>query len=231
MKRIFSIVIISLFTISTIAQSKKDAIIIVQKFYYDTLQTNYRKVKFEMNKKADKAKRMDYSSAHISDTLIVRETTKYIYENGYFVSPDHRNSKELKNTEIYKVGDTIFEKKTDYLTKKVYFKNKIVYAARLFPEQLIIPYNERKYIYNKVGELIEIKEKHNSLNVSEEYKIVFDYTDDIVSRMTEFKMVEKEWKKEKVWEYDLLTNNNIRKKIKKRINILLLGNQFLQTPW
>ena len=59
MKRVFSIITILLFSLNTIAQSKKDGIIVVQKFYYDTLKSNYRKVKFEINKKADKVKNIE----------------------------------------------------------------------------------------------------------------------------------------------------------------------------
>lgn len=230
MKRVISIITILLFSLNAIAQSEKDGIIVVQKFYYDTLQTDYRKVKFEINKKADKVNRLDYSSAHISDTIIVRKTTEYKYENDVFISLNHNNSEQKRNIETYKIGDTIFEQKAEYLTKKIYSKDKIIYAARLFPEQQLIPYNELKYIYSKDGNLIKIKEKHNS-DVNEEYKTVFDYTDGIVSRMTEFKKVKKRWLKEKVWEYDLLTKSNLKNKVKRRINILLLGNQFMKTPW
>ena len=230
MKRILNIITILLFSINAISQSEKNKIIVVQKFYHDTLQTNYRKVKFEINKKADKVIQMDYSTAHISDTIIVRKTTEYKYQNGAFISLELNNLEQLSIIETYKIGDTIFEKNADYLTKKIYSKNKIIYAARIFPERQLIPYNELKYIYSKDGNLIKIKEKHNS-DVNEEYKIVFEYKDGVVSRMKEFKKFKKQWKKEKVWEYDLLTKNKIRKKTKRRINILLLENQFLRTPW
>ena len=230
MKRVFRIIIILLFSLNAIAQSEKGEIIVVQKFYRDTLQTDYRMVKFEINKKADKVNRLDYSSAHISDTIIVRETTKFKIKNGHFISSERNNTERISNIETYKVGDTIFEKKADYLTKKVYSKNKIIYAARLFPERQLIPYNELKYFYSKDGNLIKIQEKYNS-DVNEEYKTVFEYKDGIVSRMTEFKKFEEKWTKEKIWKYELLTTNKLRKKIRKRINILLLTNQFTETPW
>ena len=230
MKRVFSILTILLFSLNSIAQSKKDRIIVVQKFYYDTLKTDYRKVKFEINKNADKVKRSDYSSAHMSDTIIVRETTEYKFEFGHFINSDRNSSEQILNIETYKIGDTIFEKKADYLIKKIFSKNKIIYAARLFPGQSIIPYNELRYIYNKAGDLIEIKEMYNS-DIHEEYKTVFDYTDGIVSKMTEFKKDEDNWLIEKVWEYDLITKNNLKRRTKKRINILLLNRQFQQTPW
>ena len=230
MKRVFSIITILLFSLNTIAQSKKDGIIVVQKFYYDTLKSNYRKVKFEINKKADKVKRLDYSSAHRSDTVIVKETTEYKFENGHFISVNSNSLERILNIETYKIGDTIFEKKADYLLKKLFSKNKIIYVARIFPEKTIIPYNELIYIYSKSGNLIEIKDMYNS-DIHEEYKTVFDYTDGIVSKITEFKKDKDKWLKEKVWEYDLITKNDLSKRIKKRINILLLDRQFIQTPW
>ncbi|GHC58898.1 hypothetical protein [Ulvibacter litoralis] len=229
MKRVLSIIIL-LFTLNTIAQSEKNKIIVVQKFYKDTLQTDYRKVKYEINKKANKVIRFDYSSAHISDTIIVRETTEYNFENGHFISSEHNNSRRISNIKTHKVGDTIFEKKTDYLTKKIYSKNKIVYASRLFPKQQSIPYNELKYIYNENDNLIKIQEKYNS-DVNEEYKTIFEYKNGIVSRMTEFKKSGEKWIKEKIWRYELLTTNKLRKKIRKRINNLLLTNQFTETQW
>lgn len=230
MKREFGILIILLFSLNSIAQSENDVIIVVQKLYYDTLQTNYWKVKFEINNKADKVKRLDYSSAHMSDTIIVRETTEYKFENGHFFASDRNSSGPIPKIESYKVGDTIFERKADYLLKKMFSKNKITYIARLFPEQTIIPYNELRYIYSKDGDLIEIKEMYNS-DIQKEYKTVFDYTDGIVSKITEFIKEEDKWLKEKVWEYNLITKNNLRRRTKKRINILLLDRQFIQTPW
>lgn len=230
MKIFLGTVITLFFSISAIAQSDKGVIRIVQKLYDDTLQVNYHKVEFLIDKKADRVKRMDYSSAHNSDTLIIKETTEYKYENGHFIFVDDKNQKE-KNTKTYKIGDTIFEENNNYLTKKVYSKNKIIYAARLFPEEQVIPYNELKYIYNSKGNLIEIEEKYNSDEANEEYKTIFDYNVGIVTRMTEYKLVKEEWKKEKVWAYDLLTKNKIRKRTKMRINILLLYNQFLKTHW
>ncbi|MFC4635799.1 hypothetical protein ACFO3O_17950 [Dokdonia ponticola] len=230
MKRVLSIITILFLTLNATAQSEKDEIIIVQKFYKDTLQTDYRKVKFEINKKADKVNRLDYSSAHMSDTIIVRRTTEYKFENGHYITLERNNFRRISNVETYKIGDTIFEKKADYLTKKAYSKNKITYAARLYPERQLVPYNELKYIYNKSGNLIKIKEKYNS-DVNEEYETVFEYKDGIVCRMTEFKKFGGKWIKEKVWGYELITSNKLRKKIRKRINNLLLTNQFIETPW
>ena len=172
MKKVFGIITVLLFSLNSVAQSEKNRIIIVQKFYYDTLQTDYRKVKFELNKKADIVKQMDYSSAHFSDTMIVRNTIEYKYLNGNFITSEQNNPILLRNIRAYRNGDTILEKKADYLTKKVYSKNRIIYAARLFPEQQGIPNNELKYIYNKDGNLIKIKEKYNS-DVNIEYKTEF----------------------------------------------------------
>ncbi|GAB5399256.1 MAG: hypothetical protein Aureis2KO_08410 [Aureisphaera sp.] len=219
-----------LFSTHGISQSEKGEIIVVQKFYKDTLQTDYHKVKFEISKKADKVYRLDYSSAHVSDTIIVRGTTEYKYKNGHFIPTARKNMTRITDKKKYKTGDTILEQNGDYLTKKVYSKNKIIYAARLFPDQQSIPYNELEYVYSKKGNLIEIREKHNS-DVNEEYKTVFEYKEGVVSRMTEFKKFGEKWTKEKIWSYALLTTNNIREKVRKRINILLLRNQFIDTPW
>jgi hypothetical protein len=237
MKRTFILITVFLFSINTIAQSEKDNIIVVQKFYLDTLKTDYRKVKFDIDKKAKKVIRMDYSSNHIADTLIVRNTAEYRFENGHFIYSDQINSVRTKNFKTHKFGDTIFEKIADlakskiyYRTKKVYSKNGIIYAARIFRDRQLIPLNERKYIYSKDGELIKIKEKYNS-DVREEYKFIFDYSNGIVTRMTEFKKIGNKWKKETIWEYDLITKRKLKKKIKRRINILLLDDQFKNTPW
>ncbi len=230
MKILFGLITILLFSLKTIAQSEKERIIVVQKIYEDTLQTDYRKVKFEISKKADKANQLDYSSTHASDTILVRRTTEYKFENGHFINLENSKSDRILDIETYKIGDTIFEKKAHYLVKKIYAKNRIVYAARLFPEKQIVPYNERNYIYNRNGDLIKINEKYNS-DVNEEYKTVFDYTNGIVSKMTEFKKNGDKWLKEKVWEYDLLIKSNFGKKTRKRINTLLLDKQFYEIPW
>ena len=226
----FTLITICFFFNALIAQPNNEKTIIVQKFYDDTLKTDYSKVKFEINQKADRVIRMDYSSSHISDTITVRKIDEYKYENGSFIWPGYKKSKDL-NIEKYEVGDTIFENKTDYLTKKIYKKNQLIYAARVFPKESLVPYNERIYYYDKSGNLIKIEEKYNCSIHCENYRTKFDYTSGIVSRMTEFKLIDNNWRKQKVWEYDLLTKNKIDNKIKKRINVLLLGNQFLRTPW
>ncbi len=238
MKKI--IFLISLFICfgNAIAQADHDKIIVVQKLYFDTLKTDYRKVKFEISPKADSFKRMDYSSAHITDTLRVKSTTEGVFDNGRFSPLNAQTASEPNNIENYKVGDTIFEVRTDYLSnnktitliKKVYSKDKLIYAARSFPKRQTLPYNELKYFYNKNGDLIKIQELYNSETI-EEYETVFKYKNGVVASMVEYKKLGEKWIKEKVWEYDLFTKNKLKPKVARRINTLLLDFQFIQTPW
>ncbi len=229
--KIILTILIALFTIvGSIAQSENKSIIIIQKFYSDTLKTNYRKVKFEADKKLENINRLDYSSAHVSDTITVKSIDTYSFENGSYRLANYKNKKQIQ-TNRFKKGDTIISEKESYITKSVFKKDKPIYINRIFPEESSIPYNELKYDYNENGDLIGIEETYNCFKSCENFMTVFEYKDNVVSQMTEFKLIDNKWRKQKVWDYELITEIKLSKKDKKRINLLLLENQFLNPPW
>lgn len=240
MKKLILLAVILCFSKSTIAQSVYDEIIVVRKQYTDTLKTNYRKVEIKFSKKADSLLWFDYSSAHVVDTLTVKKIHKYVYKDNSYLFSGIMSVRKYDNTDEYKIGDTLFlnTKKIDSdfgnrnitITKKEYLKGRIIYAARLFPDKQSLPYNESNYIYDKEY-LIKIKEKYNSEGINEKYLFLFDYSDGIVSRVTEFKEVNGVFRKEYIWEFSLLTDKKLKKKIKKRINLFLLEDQFVNPPW
>jgi len=225
MKKIYLITILLLYVPKIFCQNKN--LVITQKLYSDTLLTDYQKVKFLINLETDLVTRINYFTAHVADTTIAGE-----------VKTQKFGLNETEKKEV--IGDTVFNKYETLLaadtivtlTKRVYEKYGIIYAARIFPKASLIPYNELKYQYDKTGNLIQIIESYhdNSGNVVN-YRTVFTYMSGIVTRMTEYKQEVNNWTTEKICDYISIGNYNIKRKVKRKINLLLIDGQFKNLPW
>ena len=225
MKKIYLITILLLYIPKIFSQNKN--LVITQKFYHDTLLTDYRKVKFVINLETDVVTRINYFTVHTADTTNAGE-----------VKTQKFGLNENEKKEV--IGDTVFNKYERLLaadtivtlTKRVYEKYGIIYAARIFPKAGLIPYNELKYQYDKTGNLIQIVESYNdnSGNIVN-YRTIFTYKYGIVTRMKEYKQEVNNWTTEKVWDYIFTGNYNIKQKVKRKINSLLIDGQFKNLPW